>query len=125
MSMNLKKDLQSVNRDIKALAKKVEKMIVAVGKLEKPKVARKPKTKAVKAKPVKKVIAKKSAAKKVTRVTAADAVMGIIKRYKKGVGTAALMKKTGFDQKKVANIIFKLKKQGKITSPKKGLYVKA
>jgi putative endonuclease len=37
MSMNLKKDLQAVNRDIKALAKKVEKMIAAAGKLEKSK----------------------------------------------------------------------------------------
>jgi hypothetical protein len=35
---NLKKNLRSVNRDIKSLAKKVEKMIVAVGKLEKPKL---------------------------------------------------------------------------------------
>jgi putative endonuclease len=53
MAMHLKKDLQAVNRDIKALAKKVEKMITAVEKLEKPK------TKAVKIKPVKKVILKK------------------------------------------------------------------
>jgi putative endonuclease len=37
MSMNLKKDLQAVNRDIQALAKKVEKMIAAAGKLEKSK----------------------------------------------------------------------------------------
>jgi len=124
MTMNLKKDLQAVNRDIKALAKNVEKMIAAIGKLEKPKVARKPKAKAVKAKPVKKVIAKKPAAKKVTGVTAADAVMGIIKRYKKGVGTTALMKKTGFDQKKVFNIVYKLKKQGKIKSSGRGVYLK-
>ena len=116
MTMNLKKDLQAVNRDIKALAKKVEKMIAAIGKLEKPK--------AVKAKPAKKVISKRPAAKKVTGVTAADAVMGIIKRYKKGVGTAALMKKTGFDQKKVFNIVYKLKKQGKIKSSGRGVYLK-
>ncbi len=52
MTMKLKKDLQAVNKDLKALAKKVDKMIVAVGKLEKPK------TKVVKAKSVKKTVAK-------------------------------------------------------------------
>jgi len=125
MTVNLKKDLQVVNNDLKALAKKVEKMIVAVGKLEKPKVARKPKAKAVKAKPVKKVITKKPAAKKGTRVTAADTVFNIIKRYIKGVGTAALVEKTGYDQKKVFNIVFKLKKQGMIKSVGRGVYLKA
>jgi predicted GIY-YIG superfamily endonuclease len=123
MTMNLKKSLQAVNRDIKALAKKIDKMIVAVGKVEKTKVARKPKAKVVKAKPIKKIAANKPAAKKRSQLTAA-AVFNIIKRYKKGVNTASLMKKTGFDQKKISNIVFKLKKQGKITSPGKGVYVK-
>ncbi len=50
MTMNLKKELQAVYKDLKALSKKVDKMIVAVGKLEKPKV------KATKAKPAKKTI---------------------------------------------------------------------
>jgi len=58
-------------------------------------------------------------------VTAADTVLGIIKRSKKGVDTAALMEKTGYNQKKIANIVFKLKKQGKIKSDSKGVYVKA
>ena len=40
---NLKKDLQTVDKDLKALSKKVEKMIVAAGKLEKPKVVKKAK----------------------------------------------------------------------------------
>jgi hypothetical protein len=120
---NLKKDLQTVDKDLKALSKKVEKMIVAAGKPEKPKV--KKKAKAVKAKPIKKVAAKKPAAKEVTKVTAADTVLRIINRYKKGVGTATLMEKTGYNQKKIANIVFKLKTQGKITSVGMGVYVKA
>jgi hypothetical protein len=61
---NLKKNLQTVNKDLKALAKKVDKIVVAVEKLEKPKVAKKPKAKAVKRKPVRKTVAKKVAAKK-------------------------------------------------------------
>ena len=37
---NLKKDLQAVNREIKALSKKVDRMLVAAGKLEKPKLSK-------------------------------------------------------------------------------------
>ncbi len=119
---NLIKDLRAVNKDLNSLSKKVDKMIVAVEKLEKPKVVKK--ANAVKAKPIKKVTAKKPAAKEVTKVTAADTVLRIINRYKKGVGTATLMEKTGYNQKKIANIVFKLKKQGKITSVGMGVYVK-
>jgi hypothetical protein len=35
------------------------------------------------------------------------------------------MDKTGYNQKKVANLVFKLRKQGKIKSVVKGVYVKA
>ena len=58
-------------------------------------------------------------------MTAADTVLGIIKRSKKGIATAALMEKTGYNQKKVTNIVFKLRKQGKIKNEGKGVYVKA
>ncbi len=126
---NLKKDLSAVSKEIIVLAKKVDKLIVVAGKLEKPKATKKPKTKVAKRKPVKKTVAKKVAAKKPavkkTAKTAIDTVLGIIKGYKRGVNTAALMKKTGFNQKKIYNNIGKLKKQGKIKSEKKGVYLKA
>ncbi len=125
----LKKNLQSVNKELNALAKKVDKLIVVVGKLEKPKATKKPTAKAVKRKPVKKTVAKKiaakkSAAKKTTK-TAFDTVLGIIKGYKRGVNTAALMKKTGFNERQIHNNVYTLKKQGKIKSEKKGVYLKA
>ena len=114
---NLKKSLESVNKDLNALSKKVDKIIVAASKLEKPET--------VKKKPVKKVAGKKPAAKKPVKLTAADTMFGVIKRSKKGVGIAELMKKTEFDQKKTYNIIYKLNKQGKIKSVEKGVYKKA
>ena len=112
MTKNLKKNLQAINREIKALAKKVDRMIVAVGKLEKVKTA--------KAKP-----AKKSTTKKPSKLTAADTIFGIIKRSKKGVDVSTLMKKSSFNQKKTYNIVYKLKKQEKIKRTGKGVYVKA
>ena len=116
----LKKDLQAVNKEIKALAKKTESLLKAVDKLEKPKPTKKPKAKAVKKKAV-----KKAPVKKAKPATAVDTVLVIINRYKKGVGMAALMEKTGYNQKKIANLVFKLRKQGKIKSVDRGVYVKA
>ena len=55
---NLIKNLQAVNRNLTALSKKVDKIIVQVGKLEKPKSAKKT---TAKAKPVKKVVIKQTA----------------------------------------------------------------
>ena len=130
----MKKELQSVKKDLSALAKRVDKLVAALKKAD----AKKPaKAKAVKLAAPKKAVAKKAAPKKtaakkaapkktaVNKVTAADTVYKVIAGLKKGIDTAGLVKKTGFDKKKVANIIFKLKKQGKIASPKKGLYVRA
>ena len=114
---NFKKNLKVVNKDLDALAKKVKRLIVAVEKLDK---AKPPKKTAAKATPV-----KKTAPKTVKKVTAADTVLGYIKKSKKGIDTATLMKKTGFDQKKIHNIIYKLKNQGNIKSKLKGVYLKS
>ena len=127
---NLKKNLQTVNKDLKALSKKVDKMIVAIGKLEKPKAAKKPKAKVVKIQPVKKAVAKKvavkkPAAKKPVKLIAADTVFGFIKRYRKGVDVSTLMEKTGFNKRKIYDNVKILKKQGKIKTAGKGVYVKA
>jgi hypothetical protein len=66
----------------------------------------------VKAKAVKKVPAKKATTKKVAaQPTAADQVLKIINGSKKGVGISALMKKTGFNQKKIYNIVQRISKQ--------------
>ncbi|MBW1887551.1 MAG: hypothetical protein JRI52_04270 [Deltaproteobacteria bacterium] len=74
---------------------------------------------------VKKRVAKKRVAKKATKVTAMDAVMGIIKKSRKGVDTATLRKKTGFEARKLRDLIYRLNKQGRIKSERKGFYVKA
>ena len=113
---NLKKNLQGVNRELKALVKKVDKMIIAVDKFEKTKAGKKQA-------PAKKVAVKKPAAKQIARVSASDTVLNIFKRTRKGVDTATLMKKTGFDQKKIFNLIYKLKKEGKIKSIDRGVYL--
>ena len=129
----LKKDLEVILKALNGLAQKVQKMQERIGEEKKP--TKKPKAKAVKKKAVKKAPARKVAAKKAapkkamlkkaSQATAVDTAFNIIKRYKKGVNMATLMEKTGYNQKKIANLVFKLRKQGKIKSVAKGVYVKA
>ena len=136
----LKKDLNALRKDFKALEKKMEKLLKAFETGTKPKAAAKKKT--VKAKAVKKVAAKKKApakkaatkktpakkapAKKAAgQATATDQVLKIIKRSKKGVDVPTLKKKTGFNDKKVRNIVFRAAKEGRIKKSGRGIYVGA
>lgn len=115
---DLKKNLQTINKDIKKLTGKIEKLVADVEKMDKPKA------KTVKAKPVKKAPAKKAAPKKKEQGTAFDDVISIIRRTQKGVSAGQIKEKTGFGDKKIANIVYKAKKNGLIKSEIKGVYVK-
>ena len=132
----LKKDLQAVKRDIKALEKKLDKLLKAHEPMPKAKKTAKKKAvkkaKVVKKAPAKKAPAKKAVAKKktvakkkATQVTATDKILKIIKRSKKGVDVPTLKKKTGFEDKKVRNIVFRASKEGKIKKAGRGIYVGA
>ena len=110
--MTIKKDLMALKKDVAAVGKKMERLIKEFEKSEKTKSAKTP---------TKKAPAKNKAAK----VTATDQVLKIINRSKKGVNTAALMKQTGFNQKKITNILQRTFKQGKIKRADKGIYVGA
>ena len=103
--------MQSLQRQFKALEKKMDKLIAAAGKSEKPRTTKKTSAK------------KAPAAKRAAKPTATDQVLNIIKRSRKGVNAATLMTKTGFDLKKVRNILQRTYKQGKIKRVVKGIYV--
>ena len=125
----LKQDLIAVNKELKALVKKTESLMKAVDRIEKAQAAKPKKAspkKAIKPKTVKKVAAKKTPArKKRSTLTATDKVLNIINKSKKGVSVQALIKRTGFDKKKVANIVFRVSKMGNIKNVSKGVYVGA
>jgi len=115
MAKQLKKDLMAVNRQLKALSTKIEKLIVAADKHESTNPAKQTKTKTVRKTPAKKKSvpakssSKKPASQKAQNMTAADTVLGFIQRSKKGINTGMLATKTGFNQKKIANVLYKLK----------------
>ena len=60
-----------------------------------------------------------------TAVTAVDIVFDVIKRSRNGVGFDDIQAKTGFGDKKIRNIIFRLNKIGKIKRQKRGIYIAA
>jgi hypothetical protein len=122
----LKREFKSVLKSLKALSQKTEKMIKTLDKLEKSQMGKKTRVKAKpKAKAIKKAPVRKLAASKKTKLTAADTILSVIKKSRKGVDTAALTKKTGLEGRKIWDITYRLKKQGKIKKDRKGLYLKA
>ena len=120
--MTIAQDLKALNKNIQALGKTLDSLLKAVEKDAKPK-AKPTKKVAAKKAPAKKASAKKTPAqKKAAQPTATDAILKIIKASKKGVDAPTLVKKTGFNQKKVRNILFRTYKQGKIKRLDKGIY---
>ncbi|MCD6305364.1 MAG: hypothetical protein J7M32_03645 [Deltaproteobacteria bacterium] len=109
---NIKRDLQSMIKSLKMLVEKAEK-------IEKQLDAAK------QSHPLRSQNApdKNASGNKKPHMTATDIILGIIKRQKKGIDTATLKKKTDFDTKTIRNVIFRLKKQGKIQSAKRGVYM--
>ena len=105
--MTITKDLQAISKELTKLANQTEKLATELGKAKKP---------------ASKSVTKKTPAKG-GKITDTDKLLAIINRSKKGINTATLMKKTGFDQKKVRNMLNRTYKQGKITRVEKGIYV--
>lgn len=121
----LEKFLKVLSDGMRTLAQGVEGLAIKVDELSKaqsspPKPASRKTTK----KPPKKSPRKPSKST-AQQGTATDMVLAIIKRSKKGVDVATLKQKTGFDDKKIHNIIYKLKKKELIKSVSKGVYTKA
>jgi hypothetical protein len=52
-------------------------------------------------------------------------VYDAIKRARKGLGFSDIQAKTGFGDKKIRNIIFRLNKIGKIKRKTRGIYIAA
>ena len=145
---NLKSDLAAVTRTLKQLTKKTEQLAKQADKLSKPKAAKKAK-KVVKAKAKRRVVAKKRvapkkkvarkkkvvrkkkvapkkrvAARRAPKKSASEVILSIMtqSRSKKGVATALLQKKTGFNNQKIRDNIYKLTKRRKIKRVGRGVY---
>ncbi|MBR9988088.1 MAG: GIY-YIG nuclease family protein [Desulfosarcina sp.] len=119
---DIQKELQSVVKSFQQLAESLGNMATAVGKLVQPDSPQAPKAK--RAPTRKKVVVKDGVVEKIKRIPASQIVYDIIQKSPQGIDTAGLMKATKFDQRKIHNITFRLKKLGRITTGERGVYKK-
>jgi hypothetical protein len=67
---------------------------------------------------------KKSAAKRKTaELTDTAQILNILKRSKRGLNVATLQQKTGFNEKKIRNVIYKAFREGIIKRVGRGIYL--
>ena len=103
-------------RDIEKLGKKMERLEVAL------KANRVAGRKAKKAGAVKGAAKKKQARRGRAKMTATEKILSIIEKSASGADIARLKAKTGFEDKKIRNIVFRLAKQGTIKRAGRGVY---
>ena len=58
-----------------------------------------------------------------TTMTSSDKALEVIKRFRNGVGFADIQERTGFGDKKLRNIIYRLHKMDKIVRKSRGVYI--
>ncbi len=121
----LTRSLQSVLKNLQTLTEKTEKIIEKLEMDQDPEVKKVPAKKVVSKATKSKKKAVQTSAKKENKETATDTVLELILKNKKGIGSTELRGKTGFNEKKIWNIINRLKKQKKIKSMSRGQYTKA
>jgi hypothetical protein len=103
-------------QDIEKLGKRMERLEEIL------KANRVAGAKAKKAAAVKGAAKKKQARRGRAKMTATEKVLSVIKRSARGADIAALKAKTGFEDKKIRNIVFRLTKQGTLKRAGRGVY---
>ena len=69
--------------------------------------------------------AKKRGSRSRMAATAADKVFTVIQTFPDGASFADIQRRTGFEDKKLRNIIFRLHKNGRIHRKSRGMYIAA
>ena len=105
--MKIEKKLARISKDFAKLSQRLQKLTASIGE-EKGEA--------------KKTIIRKSVVPKKGRKTGTQRVLTLINRSKNGIDARALIKKTGFEDKKIRNILFKAMMDGKIDRVSRGVY---
>jgi len=124
----LRRVLESIEKGLEGLAQRTKDMQRLLDNLEQALAVEQTKARRapVRKKAIRRTPAKKpSARKRPSKSTGTDVVLAIIGKSRKGATTAQIKAKTGYSERKIWDIVNRLKKQGKIKSEKKGVYMKA
>jgi hypothetical protein len=105
--MKIQKELTKISKDLEKMSRQIQKLTSSIAK-EKGTAQR-----ASMPKPV---------APKKGKKSGTQTVLDMIKKSKTGIDAGALIKKTGFEDKKIRNIIFKAWKEEKIERVGRGVY---
>ena len=105
--MKIQKELTKISKDLEKMSRRIQKLTSSIPK---------GKGKAPKASMFKPVAT--SRGKKSGTLT----VLDMIKKSKTGIAAGSLIKKTGFEDKKIRNILFKAWKDGRIERVGRGVY---
>ncbi len=115
----IRNELQSVVKNLLQLTASIGNIVAAVENLSgeelpPPKTRRSPVRK--------KVVVKNGVVETIKRVPSTTIVYDLLKKSDLGMDISALMKATGYDQRKVYNVTYRLKKEGKIQRADRGVY---
>ena len=105
--MKIKKELVKISKDLEKMSRRIQKLTSSLAKGKN----RAPKT-----------TLPKSAAPNKGKKSGTQIVLGMIKKSQKGIDAGTLIKKTGFEDKKIRNILFKALTDGKIERVGRGVY---
>jgi hypothetical protein len=105
--MKIQKELTKISKDLKKMSRQIQELTSSITK---------EKGKAQKASMPKPVAPNKS------KKSGIQTVLDMIKKSKTGIDVGTLIKKTGFEDKKIRNIIFKAWKEEKIERVGRGVY---
>lgn len=116
---SLQKDLQVFVKELKALTLTTERLSKKLAKLE---TAASPKEKRQKVKGATKTEPVRQGGR-TKKTSAVEQVFTVIKKSRKGAGLTQIKAKTGFNDRKIWNAIYQLKKIGRVKTIQRGVYV--
>lgn len=120
----LRRFLNDIQKGLENLIEKTKEMEGVIETIESVLSMPEPRPK-MKVKPGRKRGVKKPAAgKRSAKRTVTESILNIIGSSSQGVDTAEIKEKTGFDNRKIWGGINNLKRQGKVKSAGKGIYIK-
>ena len=105
--MQIQKEMARISKDLQKMSRRIQKLTSFIPKQ---------KSRAQKAKMSRPVARQKG------KKSGIQTVLDMVRKSKKGIDVRSLIKKTGFEDKKIRNIIFKAEKEGKIERVRRGFY---
>jgi hypothetical protein len=105
--MKIQKELVKIRKDLEKMSRRIQKLTSSI-----------PKTKGR----AQKTSIPKPVAPQKGKKSGTQTVLDMIKKSKTGIAAGTLIKKTGFEDKQIRNILFKAWKDGKLERVGRGVY---